>query len=697
MIVLEVLGGALTLLLAFVLPGLALFKSRLFSEYRLHWLAKVLLVVALSASLASLVTLFLAEAGFFRVWLLDLILGAVAVAVHILFGNTHRPVFLGARPREVLVVAALVAVGVALFFMPFEVVMGDGDPGYNFNMGYHLAHTGEMTIHDPSVPAMSDMELRTFFQKDVVQFLPFHLRVRETGRIQPLLYHMLPAWIGLFIAVMGTWGGFFVVPVFMLLSVLAVYALVRRYTGVFGAAAAALLMEMCFLVVYFARLPISEAGCGFFMLASLLFYAEYIRAKGTATALASAAAAAAAFAFRPEALVLVVPMLAVEAVEMFRGRYSRGDLVFTNALLAGLLYTWFYMRFVGYFYLLGNMRRVFSVFGDRNGVSVALDIFLGCIVAAVVLFNIPALSELCARIGARISTRAGALRERSPAVVSAVMAALLLLVFVYLYAFLPRGRLNVESSRRFFFYTAGYFGGLAVFVFIVGLCAWIMLSREAAFSFVLASSVILLAVVFSESNVTSGYQPWLTRRFMSLVVPVLFAGLGYLLGRLWDSRKAWLMTAAALAAALFLAFFVYTDVPLFGFVQYEGVNAQIERLAEKVDGSLVVFTNPFEGEALGLALRYQHGVDARRAYTLGDDVDFERTVREYASQGKKVLIEAKGLSTLKPGSDLLDKVSFVKAFDAEISFERMAQTYKVLPRTVGKEKHDITFYYVVPK
>ena len=44
--------------------------------------------------------------------------------------------------------------------------MGDGDPGYYFNMGYHLAATGEMTIYDKSIPAMSDTELKTFYAKD---------------------------------------------------------------------------------------------------------------------------------------------------------------------------------------------------------------------------------------------------------------------------------------------------------------------------------------------------------------------------------------------------------------------------------------------------------------------------------------------------------------------------------------------------
>jgi hypothetical protein len=693
---LTVLKVIVTIPLVLFLPGFTVFKSRLFREYRLHWLARLLFIIIGSAAFTSLLALFLAEAGYLRLWLLDLVLAAVTLLVVLAFGYTHRPVFLGATRREVLAVAALVVVGAALFFRPFEVVLGDGDPGYYFNTAYHLAHTGKMSIYDAAEPSMSDTELSTFYQKAIVQYMPYHLRVRSTGKVQPLLYHMTSAWMGMFIAVFGTWGGLYFIPLVMLLSVLVVYSLVRRFVGPFGAFTAALLMEFCFLVIYFARLPVSEVGCQLFLIAALLFYAEYSSSKGTATALATAMCATVAFLFRPEAIVAAVPLLVVEVVEVFRGRFERGDLVFTNVMLLGLLYNWLYMKYVGYFYLSTNMAKVSHLFG-ANGLNKALYIFLGLIVASGVFFNLPFLRRLCARLGVLLARAGGKARPASGAIVCGVMAAATLLAFVYLYFVAPAGAHGAVSSRWFFFYTAGYFGGISVFVFAVGLCLYIYSSKNAAFSFVLATSLIVLAAAFTESSVTSGYQPWLNRRFMSLVVALLFVGLGYLLGRLWDARRLYLRTAAVLAAALILGFFIYVDVPLVNFVQYKGVNSQLKAIAKKADGDLVLFTDPFAGEAIGLPLRYQFGVDARRVYDLSAGVDFAKTVRERTSKGQKVLIETKGLSTLNPSGELLDKVSFVRAFNADVSFQRMAQSYKVIPDRVGTEKHDLTFYYVVPK
>lgn len=692
----KVLGALITLPIIFLLPGFALFKSRLFREYDMHWLAKLLFIIVVSASLTSLLALGFAELGYLRIWLLDIILVAVTLATRMIFGYTGRPVFMGATRREVLVVVAICIIGIGLFFRPFEVIIGDGDPGYYFNTGYHLAETGNINIYEPTVPAMSDQELNTFYARAILQFNPFHLRVRSTGKVQPLLYHLISVWMGMFIILFGTWGGLYVVPLLLLLSVLIVYSIVRRFGNAFGAAAAGGLMVFSFLEVYFARLPVSEAACQFFVLAAILFYAEYSQTKGPATALASAGAATAAFLMRPEVLLIAVPMLVVEAVEVFRDRFTSGDLVFTNALLLGLLYTWLYIRFVAYQYLSTNIVKVVELFG-RNGLSRALDLCLALVVVAIVLFNLPFFRRLCARAGKGVAGRLKALSAVSGKVVAIGIAGLTLLMFLYMYVVMPLGTKQVESSKNFFFYAAGYFGGIAVFMFVVGLCLFLYESPSVNFAFVLGSSVILLTVVFAQSHVTSAYQPWLVRRFMTVLVPALFIGFGYLAGRLWAARRTWLRAAVGVAIILTLAFFVYLDAPLVNFVQFKGVDKQIKAIADKAGGDVVIFTDPYDGEAIGVPLRYKFHVDARVAYRLDAGVDFPKTVRDYVAKGRKVLIETKGLTMLRPDNAVLDTLSLEKAFDATVSFKRMHTTYKVIPRGTGTETHDITFYYVIPK
>lgn len=693
------LGIIITVPLVFFIPGYAVFRSRLFSEYRMDWLVRVLLVICLSVSATSLVALFLAEAGHLSLWLLDIILACLAAGVRLAFGDTKRRLF-AARPRagEAAVVIVLCLLAVLFFFRPFEYVAGDGDPGYYFNNGYNIASTGSVNVIDESVGEMSDAELKTFFSKGISQFIPFHLRARQTGKIQPLLYHLLPVWIGIFIMLFGTWGGLFVAPLFALLSVVAVFALARRFTGLFGATAGAALLCVFFPQFYFAREPASEIFCQFFVVVAALFLLEFLRTRGIASALAGAGAATAAAAVRPEALILPVLMLAVMFGRMFLDRYRAGDFVFVNALLLGLLYLWFYMLVGEYSYLASNMSRVISLFGSHGGMRAFLTFFLVAIGVCFVIFNLWPLQRRMASLGGRAL---GALERRASwagRAAKGAMAATVLLAFIFFYFVSPhRAGLTASSPQKFFFYTAAFFGGVAVFIFVAGLCLLILESDRPGFSFLLAAGVVAYTLAFTESSVTAGYQPWLLRRYIPLVVPALFIGFSYLAGRLWETRKPAPRTAAALVVAGFLALFLCFAAPVFNHVEYRGINRQLEELASKLDEDVVIFTRPFTGEAFGIPLRYQHGVDARRAYTFEQYEAFEEIITRYSGLGRGVLIEAGGLNSLRMDPRILDSFAFRKAFEYTISFPRLSKSYVVRPVRAGTEKHDLTFFYVTPR
>jgi hypothetical protein len=694
-IVFRVLRVVVTIPIVFLLPGYVLFKSRLFSNWRMQWLARLLFIITSSVVLTSLVALPLAEIGQFRMWLLDLIIVAVAVAARLLFGNTHRPVFLGATRREVLVVGALVIIAAGFFFRPFEFKVADGDPGYYYNHGYILATTRNINPYDKAEPAMSEQERKTFFLNGISQFLSLHLRSVATGKMQPQLYHMLPVWIGLFIALFGSTGGLYVVPLFALLSILLVFALVRRMTGLAGAAIAAGLMVFFFPELYFARIPVSEVLAQFFLLAAILFFAEYLSHKSIATGAAVAGAVIAASAVRAEALVLLVPLLIVEAVEVFRGSFTTDDLVLTNLLFAGAVLIWLYIYYIAYFYFFSNMQHAIPLLKTAGGRQAAMFVALGFIIVADVLFNLPMLRRWCARLGARVSGAVKVRRDLLRRVMTGAMALVVLGAAVYLYWIASYAHKAAGLQQKFFFIMAGYFGGVVIFVFVVGLCLYIYESRDTGFALLVSFGVVVLGVAFTEVGVTTALQPWLVRRFMTVLVPMLFVGLGYLAGRLLLSRRAYLKAGVVTAVVLLLAFFIYLDVPLVNLTQYGGASAQLKALAQQLDGDLVIFTDTFEGEAFGLPLRYQYGVDARVAYDLKPEVDFAKTVADYQKRGKKVLIEMSKLSPLSGGGvGLFDTLTFTKSLTGKISYRILPWTYSKIPRDVKNNEYVLNFYDV---
>lgn len=693
----RIIGITASVPLLFFAPGYLLFRSRFFSAAKTSWTEKLLVIVAVSTSASSLVALALAEFGHFSIWLLDLIVAVLAVLARLLFGSTHRSL-LFPRPRkwELVAVVILVAISLVSFFNPAEYVSGDADPGYYFNNGYHIAKTGSVNIYDKAVPHMSEAELKTFFQVGIVQFMPFHLRDRATGRIQPLLYHMLPVWIATFVVLFGKTGGLYVVPVFSLLAILVIFALALRLSrSVFGAAAAGALAVFFFPQSWFSRFPSSEVFAQFFLLSSVLFFIICLQNRDRLSPVASALAITAASTVRPEAALVTVPMLLIMAWQVLRGRYGGSERLFVNATLIGLVYVWCYIRFADYPYIHTAVRKLLHVVRQRSAMDVFMLAVLGAIGLMFVLFNLKPLHRLLARLTTALSSRLERFGPAGSKALRAVLALGLLGVFTFFYFGAPRIA-DSASPLRFFFRASVFFGGVAVFVFVIGLCL-LVYEQDPRISFLVSVLVLIFMFAFTEAGLTAGYLPWLTRRYLPVVIPFLCIGLGYLVGRLVRARQPALKAAGVAVVAGFLVLFGIFTVPSLDRVDYRGIDHQLSALSKKMDDDLVIFTDSFLGEAIGLPLRYQYGTNARVAYQLSDPRDLAAIVKKYNGQGQKVLVQGSG--ALVPGMNpgIYDRLSFKKAFAVVVSFPRMGKTFTARPYVFGTEKHRLDFYYVTPR
>jgi hypothetical protein len=693
---LRILGAVITLPLLFFIPGYVFLRTRLFSSKDMHWIEKILLAVVLSVSAASLIALFLAEVGYLRVWLVDLLLAALTLAARLIFGDQNTPIFSPRPVRwEIVVVVVLVLLSLVMFFRPAEFVAGEGDPEYYFNNGYHLAHTGSMSVYDRSVPKMSEFEIGSFYYTGIAQFFPFHLRNRATGRIQPLLYHLLPTWIAIFIMLFGTWGGLYVVPLFALLGMLALFALARRFSGLLGAAIATLLGTLFFLQVWFSRAPTSEVFCQLFVLAAILFFYEFLASKDVLVGLATAASVTAASTARPEALLMVIPMLAVMATRMFTDRYRAGDYVFVNAMLAGQVYVLLYVWLCERQYVSSNFGRIIKLFGRESNMNTFLIVWALLIGASFVFFNLPAINRFLTEVGGRVSERTKRYRQYIARSGKAALALATLATLIYSYFVSAK----TNSSYRFLFNTAFFFGGVAVFVFVAGLCLLIYEMDSFGTSFLVASFVIVNTISVQESSLALGRFPWDSRRFMLVVVPMLAVGFGYLANRLWETRRVELRTLAIAASACFLILFCYYLAPIFNLTEYKGVDRQLTAYAKKMDKDVVIFTGGYLGETVGLPLRYQHSVDARKIFTLSDPVRFAELVEKYNREGKKVLLEASGIGAneIPYNPAVRDLLNFKKAFKMQITYPRLFPVSSGRPSKTGIDKHETEFYYLEPK
>jgi hypothetical protein len=693
----KVIGSIVSLPLIFFLPGYALFRGRLFKGVDEPWAQRLLVVVGTSAAITSLLALLMAESGFLRIWLLDLVLAGVSVLALLVFGSTPRRIFFPRPGRwEAVIVVILIVLAVFMFFKPAEFVGGEGDPSYYFNIGFNLAHTGDINITEASVPKMTDYELFTFYVNNIAQFDAFQLRDRATGRIQPLLYHLLPVWIGIFIMLMGTFGGFYVTPVFALLGLLALYALARRVGGVPGAAVAGLLGATFTLSVWFARIPLSEVVGAFFALCSILFFIDLLKTENRLMGLGAALAATAAACARPEAALLFVPLLAVMFVRMFQKRFSAADYLTADALLVGAGIVLVYIKVAEFNYVSANFGKVVKLLGSHANMNTLLGACAVVLLAGLVAFNLRPLQRLLARLGQSARNSIG---DRLPLLVricQAALAVLVLLAFVFLFNF-GRGAEAARAPQKMFISTAVLFGGVAVFVFVLGFCLLLMRAEQLSFSFIAAFLVIALSAGVQESSLALGLYPWDSRRYMTLTVPLLLIGFGFLAGALWKYKGYVLKGVLIAATVAFVVLFCWRDAVFYNLTDYKGMNAQLTRVARMMDDDVVMFINGYNAEVFGVPLRYQQGVDVRKVFYLRDARAFAQLVKSYHDQGRRVLIDSTDMhaANVRVTRDIYKLVKFVPAFDATISYPHMVPvTGTAFPAKTVEQTHQLHFYYV---
>ena len=695
-------GVLFTVPLIFFLPGYSLARGRPFKG-DLTWIEKLLLTISLSVSAASLVALLTAEVGFFRIWLVDVLLAAISAAGLLLFRN-RRGRFLSLLPkaRELAFLALLILLCLLMFFRPAEYVMGEGDPEIYFNIAYNLSRTGRISIYEPSVREMSEAELNTFYYRGAEQFFLFHLRDRAKGRIQPLVNHLLPVWMALFSSIFGKLGGLYVLPVFALLGVLAVYAIARRLAGLPGALVASLLSATCFLWMWFARIPNTEVFAAFPVLASFLFFMRYLDEGDGLVAFASALSITAASLARPEALLFTVPMLLVVIYRMFAQGFTKADYLLSNTLLAGAAVTLVYIRLFAFEYVSANFGKALKPLARHSVMNLALLAGGALVAIAFVFYNARPLHRYLFRIGSRVERGMGVARQHISTAFRAVLSFTVLAAFFYLYRFTPTGTRGPASPRNIFTNTAATLGGVGVFVFVAGLCLLIFEARTPGFSFLLAFAVVTSALARAESSADLGLYPWFSRQYMVVVIPLFFVGFAYLFERVWElktARRVELRTTALLVFTSFLIVFLAFDAPVLGHRELAGTERQLAALSRRLEGKVVIFTNWYSGETVAMPLRYQYGVDTRKVFDLSDARSFAGIIKRYDDEGRKVLIEMSGVDSgvIHCNRKLYRLLQFEPAFDAVISYPRMFPTQDGSPGELIIERSPLKFYYVTPR
>src|SRR5262245_46903384 len=262
------------------LPGAAIFRlpwlnrdrrAALDAEERVFW--GVILSVAVSLSVVLGLAIF-HRYSFQRLLLADvavIILCAALARGRLRFGSAARRITFTA-----LIPIALVAIGLWRFFPPSEYIIGGKDPGTYMNEGIQIAQRGAIVVHDPVVASVPPFARDMFFPSygrpdyDSLRFMGFFVQNLEQGTDVGQFPHLFPASIAIGYGIDGLTGARRAVGVWAILGLLAVYFAAARLAGRAVAAAAAGLLLLHVITVWFAKYPNAEVVMQTLLFAALL-------------------------------------------------------------------------------------------------------------------------------------------------------------------------------------------------------------------------------------------------------------------------------------------------------------------------------------------------------------------------------------------------------------------------------------------
>ncbi|HZT05800.1 MAG TPA: hypothetical protein VFC51_02130 [Chloroflexota bacterium] len=269
---------------------------------------------------ASLTLVLVADFGWFGPLLAGAAVSIVAVATALWWRPPIDP--RGFRPgHDAAIAAAILAVGCALIAPGSENIVGPRDPAVYVATGFAISRWGGTTIHDPALAELASglrpTEVNDWFFENVLNHarirFPTQLFIRDLdgGTVEGGFLPVLPVWIALAASVAGVEGALHVSGAFGALALayamLAAAATCGRRTDPRPSwAIVGVLLATSFAQVWWAREPMAEPVLGAFTWISAWSVIRWRTEGSSRWAGLAALSAAAALLARADGVLLVL-------------------------------------------------------------------------------------------------------------------------------------------------------------------------------------------------------------------------------------------------------------------------------------------------------------------------------------------------------------------------------------------------------
>lgn len=668
------------------LPGALIFRlpwldrdrrAALDAEERLFWAIVLSLAVSLSF------VLFLAafhRYSFPRLLAAD---AAVAVVAAGLARGRLRFDAVRAPGLSALIPLALVLLGGWRFFPPSEYIIGGKDPGTYMNEGIQIAQQGALVVRDPVVASVPPFARDLFFPSHErpeyygLRFMGFFIKDPAAGTVVGQFPHLFPASIAIGYGLDGLTGARRTVGVWAVLGLVAVYFAGARLIGRTAAAAAAALLGLHVIEVWFGRYPNAEVAMQALLFAALLANARAHYDGDRFFAPVAAVLLGLLLFLRFDTVLGIAGLFAGLVLAALNGQRPRLTFAAIFAAVAGLAAV----------YLLGPMRWYAYLpivfLSNLPWWEYLLLAAAGAAAVAVILW------------APRVPAIAGGVAQWAPTVVT---TSIWLLALYALFLREPGGKLTTYDAYALRTFTNLY---LTLPALLAALMGFAIVARRSFWRdpALIATVVIFSCFLFYKIRIVPEHF-WMTRRFLPVILPgaLLFASAAALSGTRGGRPVA--RAARSLIGVVFVALlglhYARVSAPIARHVEYAGLIPKIERLAGMAgkDDLVVVEGRDAGGDIHVLALPLAY-IYARNVLELTparpDKAAFTAFLEWAKGRYRRVLFLGGG------GTDLLSHRYGVRSLTSErFQVPEYETRQSGLPRFVRQKEFDFGLYAFTP-
>lgn len=569
--------------------------------------------------------------------------------------------------RHNLGLAVLLLTLVAFANEPFEYIVGGRDHGVYVNTGVHIARSGGILVKDSVIAEVPEASRLALVNPEVRPYqsgfpgpwsegqhlIGMTIRDLDEGIYVPHGFHLYPAFIAILYAVGGIHTALWATGILTLLSVCAIFLVIRHVLGWQVALLSLLFLSVSVTQMWFSRYPSAEILIQFLFWSGLFFTLKTIQTKHWLPAFLAGACFGLTHLAKLDSIFISATVLSYFAYLWFSHQFDRSYLITIATYICLTIHAVLHAFHIATIYFIDHLVRVLlpSFLANRlvlaaENATYPLTILKAIWVQNTVLLGVGVVSfilliSLLIWGQATINQILQFVMKYIVGIhIVGVSLTLIFFITVYIYG---------ADADYFTFTRQGYISSFLMRLYlsriglIVGFAGFILLLFRADTQSKRFLWWMLVGNIFYFFLFGSGATPdhfWVVRRFTPIAIPAFLIMASFLIWYIGERISFKLLQISFLVGICSLLMFGLGQhtFPLLAANDYDGLIHQLDTFSDTFSSEdILLFSEPHSAATLTFPLWMQHDLKTyhiRASYLNTPELD--NAIASWLEQGRDV-------------------------------------------------------------